>query len=36
MENIENGCHHRSECNNYLEKCDVCSAHYTNEFDDGN
>ena len=34
MENQENGCTHRSECVNYLEKCEVCSTHYTNEFND--
>ena len=34
MESQEDGCHHRSECVNYGDKCEVCSAHYTNEFSD--
>jgi hypothetical protein len=33
MEDTELGCHHRSECKNYLEKCKDCSAHYTSEFE---
>ena len=32
MEDQESGCHHRSECVNWQEKCKECSAHYTNEF----
>jgi hypothetical protein len=35
MEDPELGCTHRSECINYQEKCKECSAHYTNEFNDG-
>jgi len=34
MESREDGCHHRSECVNWGDKCKECSAHYSNEFRD--
>lgn len=36
MENTELGCHHRYDCINYLEKCEVCSMHYTDEYNNRN
>jgi len=34
MEDQELGCTSRSECLNYPDKCNECSAHYTLEFAD--